>query len=395
MSVALPFRSGPEIATGTPRVRLAALADHCVFYQAPLYRALARDPRVDLTVYFLDGRGTAPYDAGFGARRVAWDGDLLGGYDSRFPDGGVGALRELARADFDVLWVHGFTNPVLALAIAAARLRGKPVLLREEQTLLRRRRAPKRWLRAAALRALFTQVHALAIGSSNGDYFRHHGVPAARLHSAPYCVDNDALRAEASALAPRRAALQRRFGLAPSQPVVLFVGKLAPVKRPLELLDAFARVRAEHRCSLLVVGEGELEPVLRAKAERIPDVTFAGFLNRGEIACAYAAADILACPSLHETFALVVPEAMNFGLPVVTTATVGCNADLVHPGENGFVVPPDDVGALADALGALVADDVLRRRLGARSLELVEPRTYERTRDGIVDACLRAVGSGT
>ncbi|MHB8471104.1 MAG: glycosyltransferase family 4 protein [Gaiellaceae bacterium] len=342
---------------------------------------------------FLSRDGLEAYDAGFGTRAVAWDADLLSGYASRFTDLS-GVVREIVRGDAHAVWVHGFTEPGPALAIAAARLARKPVLLRDEQTILRRRRPPKSWLRAAVLRALFTQVDGLAISASNGDYFRRYGIPDTRIHDVPYCVDNDDLRVRARELSPQRDQIRRRFGLADEQPVVLFVGKLSPVKQPLQLLEAFRRVRSQRKCSLLFVGEGDLEDDLRAAvgAQHIPDVRFAGFLNRSDIASAYAAADVLAFPSLHETFGLVVAEAMNFALPIVTSTTVGCAADLVHDGENGFVVLPSDVEALARALNALVGDEILRRRFGARSLELVKHRTYAAASAGIVAACERVLG---
>ena len=86
----------------------------------------------------------------------------------------------------------------------------------------------------------------------------------------------------------------------------------------------------------------------------------AGFLNQSELPEAYVAADVFCLPSvLHETWGLVVNEALNFGLPVVVSDKVGCAADLVRPGWNGFVVPAGQPGPLADAL------EQLRRRRGA------------------------------
>jgi len=387
-------------------IRIAAVASSPVFYQVPLYRRLAADPRVDLTVLYASSAGVRPYDADFG-NNVTWDVDLLDGYRSEFLSaadrnevlGGFFALADrdifwrILRGRFDVVWVHGFSYVTLWLAMAAAFLRRRPILLREEQTLLRRRTGAKRFVRAGVLRSLFAGVHGLYIGSNNRRYFSRYGVPDERLFFTPYCVDNDELRREAEELAPRRAELRRRFGIASDGPVFLFVGKLSPVKQPGLILEAFRRAREAAPCALLIVGAGELEAELREQIARdgIRDVVFAGFLNRSDIAQAYAAADALVLFSRSETWGLVVNEAMNFSLPVVVSSGVGCGADLVQDGANGYVVDVDDVDGLARAFESLL-DPVRREELGRRSRELVERWSYDAARDGIVAACEAAAG---
>jgi len=392
-------------------VRLLAVAAGPVFYQTPLYQALAADPRVDLTVLFASSGGVRPYDAGLGGRSVVWDGDLLGGYAARFlraadrNEASAGFLgmrdldvvRPILGERWDALWVHGYSYLTLWLAIVAARLRGIPIMIREEQTLLHERPLPRRWLRAAVLRLLFSQVHGLYIGTSNREFFARYGIPERRLHFVPYCVDNATLQRQATALDGRRQELRARFGIAADTgPVVLFVGKLIPKKQPLLALEAFARVRRDLPCALLVVGEGPLGDAMRSRvaADGIPDVHFAGFLNRGEIARAFAVADLFVLPSgLHETWGLVVNEAMNFALPVVVSDKVGCATDLVQDGHNGFVVAADQVGALTSAVRKLVERPALRRVMGGRSRERIDRWHYGLAAEGIVQACQQAVAS--
>ena len=396
----------------TAPVRLLLVAASPVFYQTPLYQGLHADPRVDLTVVFASDAGVRPYDASFGGRLVVWDGNLLEGYRSEFlaaaggndVNAGFLGLRDwdvigkVLRGPYDALWVHGYAYLTLWLAMAAAACRGLPVLLREEQTLLHVRPWPKRWMRDVVLRLLCRRVYGLFIGSRNRAWFRHYGTPEERLYPTPYCVDNQSLRRQAEELAGRRPELRAEFGIGDGDgPVILFVGKLQEKKQPMLALEAFARVRQRHRCALLLVGEGPLEPALRQRieADQIPDVHIAGFLNRDRIARAYGAGDVFVLPSgLHETFGLVVAEAMNFSLPVVVSDKVGCAPDLVRDGDNGFVVPHRDAGRLAAALERLVADPRLRRSAGRRSRDLVDGRRYEVAVDGIARACQAAAARG-
>jgi glycosyltransferase involved in cell wall biosynthesis len=385
-------------------VRVAHLVSHPIQYFAPLYRELARRREIDLTVYFYsDATAREFVDAGFG-RAVTWDTPLLDGYRYRLlPSAGrtdisgrllkrpnMDIVREAASGAYDVLWVHGYAHLTTWLAAAAARARGMRVLIRDEQTLLHGRPLARRVLKAAALRALYAQSEALYIGEENRRYFAHYGMPPERMHPARYCVDNGYFQRQAAALAPHRATLRARFGIDDEAPVVLLAGKLIEKKQPLRLVEAFARVRASRRCTLLIAGDG----ALRGAAERlvarlgVPDVRLAGFLNQGELPEAYAAADVFVLPSqLHETWGLVVNEAMNFGLPVVVSDKVGCAADLVRTGANGFVVAHDDTAALARSIGALVDDGAMRARFGAVSRRIIDRYSIEACADGIVQAC--------
>ena len=393
-------------------MRVAHLVSHPIQYFAPLYRELARRPEIDLTVYFYsDATAREFVDEGFG-RPVTWDTPLLDGYEHRFlPSAArtdisgrflkrpnVDIVREIASGRFDVLWVHGYAHLTTWLAVAAARARGMRVLIRDEQTLLHSRPPARRAMKAVALRALYAQSSALYIGEQNRRYFAHYGMPARRMFAAPYCVDNAYFQQRAAELAPQRESLRARFGITGDAPVVLFAGKLIDKKQPLRLIEAFACVRAQTPCSLLIAGDGPLRPdAERLVAQRgVPHVHFAGFLNQSEMPDAYAAADIFVLPSrLHETWGLVVNEAMNFALPVVVSDKVGCGADLVRSGANGFIVRHDNTRELADALGKLVADSDLRARFGAVSRKIVDRYSIEACADGIVAACTGDVPAAT
>ena len=385
-------------------VRVAHLVSHPIHYQAPLYRELAARSEIDLTVYFYSDASVRGYrDREFG-HEVQWDTPLLDGYRSRFlpsaartgiqsrygqrPNWDV--LGEALSDGYEALWIHGYAHANAWLATAGATLKHTQVLLREEQTLLHGRPWYVDALKDTALRALFSRAYGLYIGEQNRRYFRRYGLPESRLFPARYCVDNEYFRRRAEELRPRRDELRARFGIEEDMPVVLYVAKLIPKKAPLVLLEAFRRVRERHRCALLFVGEGELRPAVEAAAGQ--DVHLAGFLNQSELPEAYVAADVFCLPSvLHETWGLVVNEALNFGLPVVVSDKVGCAADLVRPGWNGFVVPAGESQPLAEVLEELVTDADLRAAFGARGAELVREYSVAACADGIVEACRAAV----
>jgi glycosyltransferase involved in cell wall biosynthesis len=386
-------------------VRLAHLVSHPIQYFAPLYRELAQRPEVDLTVFFYSDESTRGYqDVEFG-REIAWDVPLLEGYRHRImpsarrrPIGPFAFNPDVVRAvdggPFDAVWAHGYVHATAWLAWLSCLRRRRPFLMRDESILGHERAAWKDAVKAPPLRALLATSSWLYIGSRNREYVEHYGGAPERMFFTPYCVDNATLQAHDRALRPRRAELRREFGIADDRPVILFSGKLIDKKQPLETIEAFARLRAERECALLLAGDGELRGEAEALVERLaaPDVHFAGFLNQSELPRAYVAADAFVLFSGDfETWGLVVNEAMNFGLPVVTSDKVGSSADLVDG--NGRVVAHDDVEALAEALGDVIghAD---RDALGRRSREIVDGYSIARCADGIVEAALTTTGRG-
>ena len=172
--------------------------------------------------------------------------------------------------------------------------------------------------------------------------------PDARLTSLPNPVP--------IALVTRRAA-----GAAPH---VVFLGRIWAKKGAFALVEAWAKAggSAGH---LTMAGDGEPERARQAARELgvADSVTVHGWLSPDEVADLLADADVLALPSENEGQPMVVLEAMSRGLAVLATR-VGGIPELVTDGVEGLLVPPDDAGALADALGELLADEGRRRALG-------------------------------
>lgn len=382
---------------------MAYLVSHPIQYQVPLLQRLAARPEISLNVYYMSDQGARlSRDPEFGVA-FQWDVPLLDGYPwtqlqnrSPWPEADhpfrfvhpsiAGVLR---RERYDALIVHGYAHVTEWLAFLGAWRSATPVLLRGESTLLGRR-AP--WVAAAkrtALGALLRRIDgALAIGTLNREFYRAYGVPDARIFWVPYAVDNARFGAESQRWRSSRPALRESLGLPADVPVLLYAGKLIERKRPLDLLDAYARLAADHPAAIVFLGEGAERGRLEAAAERygLSRVVITGFVNQQEISRYYAAADLLALPSSHEPWGLVLNEGMCFGLPLVASDAVGAAPDLVRGGDNGFIYPVGDVAALAAALRRLLADPALRARMGARSREIVAGFSYDADIEGIVTA---------
>jgi glycosyltransferase involved in cell wall biosynthesis len=165
------------------------------------------------------------------------------------------------------------------------------------------------------------------------------------------------------ASAAAREALPRR----PGDVWAGYFGRLAAEKGLPALLDAAAAVRAGGTpLRLLIAGDGYEREALetRAKALALGDgVLFAG--QRDDARALMRDVDFVVHPPRFEGFGLVLVEAMEAGRAVVATDVPGGIPELVRDGENGLLVPLDDVPALAAAMRRLATDAALRERLGA------------------------------
>jgi D-inositol-3-phosphate glycosyltransferase len=200
-------------------------------------------------------------------------------------------------------------------------------------------------------------------------------------------VDTDVFR-------PRdQAAVRAELGIAADAIVLLFAGRIQPLKAPHVLLHATAellRRRPDLRTRLVVpvVGgpsgtglERPTELANLAQDLRIDDVVrFVPPVPQPELAGWYAAATLVAVPSYNESFGLVAAEAQASGAPVVAAA-VGGLATVVRDGRSGLLLDTHDAGAWAGAIEGVVLDPAYRDRLAAGALHQSRLFSWEATAD--------------
>ncbi len=184
-------------------------------------------------------------------------------------------------------------------------------------------------------------------------WIRGQGWPGERVHYLPNFVPDMAGAAPAA-----RAAL----GVPAGVPLVLALGRLHRNKGFDVLIRSLVRLPEAHA---VIAGDGPERAALAdlARAEGVATrVHMPGW--REDTAALLAACDVLACPSRHEPLGNVVIEGWSARVPVVAAAARG-PAELIAADRDGRLVPPDDAPALADALGAVLADRGAGRALAA------------------------------
>ena len=153
------------------------------------------------------------------------------------------------------------------------------------------------------------------------------------------------------------------------------VGRLSPEKGQAGLIEAFARLAADHHdVELTLVGDGPDLELLERRANALGiagQVTFAGRRGEKDALDEIARSNVLVLPSFMEGLPIVLMEAMAIGTPVIATRVAGI-PELVEDGKNGVLFRPSDWDALADCMGRLAEDPALRTKLAREGRKAVE-----------------------
>jgi N-acetyl-alpha-D-glucosaminyl L-malate synthase BshA len=172
----------------------------------------------------------------------------------------------------------------------------------------------------------------------------------------------------------------RRIEVAFGQvPVIVHISNFRPVKRTIDVIDIFKRVRDKMPSRLIMVGDGPDRPRAIARAHALgiaTEVSFVGVTD--SVVDILSSADVFLLPSEMESFGLAALEAMACEVPVVASRVGGLD-EVVEDEESGYLLPVGDVESMAARTLGIVNNPELRKRLGTRGRSIATERFSPRT----------------
>jgi glycosyltransferase involved in cell wall biosynthesis len=229
----------------------------------------------------------------------------------------------------------------------------------------------------------------LSVGTASREYLLRFGVPEPLIFDSPHCIDNAAFATAAEAArAETRDHIRQQLGATPRDFLIVFAGKLMDRKRPLDVIEAAARLKDD--VVVAMVGSGPLAAILQqAAARRGVRVAWHGFANQTVMPQLLAAGDCVAVPSEGESWGLIVNEALASGTPCVVSSGVAAGRDLIEGRQSGATYPRGDIGGFVAALERVREET----RTGAITAETcrdaVSGFVHSRATDGLVRAARR------
>jgi glycosyltransferase involved in cell wall biosynthesis len=376
-------------------------------------QAMASDSRVDFVTVYCSLPDPKLWRDPEHLTKGAFDLPLLEGYSwvqarnySPFPRLGKfyglinpGVIKHVAKADCCIVYGHAYIS--FWLAIATAKLLGKPVLMGTDATSLQTQSGAN-WkisLKSSLKKKLFPFFYkriaslVLVPSTQSKRFICSMGVSDERVTLTPYVVDNDSIATRAANVDRKK--VRSEWTIPEEAVVALFCAKFIERKRPHDALRAFAQANVSNSY-LMMVGDGPLAESVKSEAEHLgimDRVRFTGLVKYSRLLEFYASSDVLLFPSEHEPYGLPVNEAMICGIPAIVSDRVGAGYDLVSNGETGFVYPCGDVSALAKILGDVLPDRLLLKSMGERASKRMASWSPAANAEATIRAVEKAIGN--
>ncbi len=393
------------------RYKLAIVASHPIQYQSPLFKALAKDSRFEVMVYYLWDFGISK--KGFDKELntdIKWDVPLLDGYKynllknyslkpgpSFFGQINPQIIKELKENNYDAVLVHGYTTATSWLVFLSRWYTGVKIILRGEADLGKKSGVIKKTIKKTILKTLFKNIQAFLYSYQlNKEYFLYYGVQDSKLFSLPCAVDNNYFNEYYEKLKFTKDSLKKSIGIQKSEILTfIFVGKFIKRKRTLDILKAAEMLLNKFEFNILFIGDGEEKALLEQYVldHNLPNIYFYGFKNQSELPIYYSVSDVLLLPSEFDPSPKQVNEAMNFGIASILSGGVGTAPDLVKQTESGVIHEIGDVKMISQYMEMFIKDPVKLSEMKNNARNAVSKWSYKEDIDGMFEA-ISSVSNG-
>ena len=271
---------------------------------------------------------------------------------------------------FDAIIICGYASMTAMLAISYLRINRKPFYLEVDGGLVRPDSGLKYWLKKQLVSSASGWISS---GKHTTDYLMHYGADAERVYEYPFSSLQEADIRPTVTASNEKCVLRKMLGME-EEYCLLSVGQFIHRKGFDVLLKTAASL--EKTVGIYIVGGEPTEEYLKLRDDLgLTNVHFVGFQKKDALANYYRAADLFVLPTREDIWGLVINEAMAYGLPVITTDRCVAGLELVEDGVNGYIVPVEDIEALADTIQKVFEADF--QKMGEASLEKIRPYTIE------------------
>jgi glycosyltransferase involved in cell wall biosynthesis len=393
----------------TKKIKFYYFAPHPVQYHYGIYQEVAKIKDLDFKVIYESDIGVKPIFVKEFKKEIKWDVDLLQGYSYEFlknysinPMGGFfsrvnfGILKIFTVNKPDIVMFNGYITFSDWLIFILAKITKTKILFRGEAVLkgIENNHLFKQKIKFYFLHKWLRGCDAIMYScGGNKQYWKYYGVGEDKMLPIPCAVDNIFFRKEREKYIEKKTDMKEELGINENDFVILFSARFTNRKRPLDLLNALNRINNKN-ITVLFVGDGpERSTMEKFSKENNLKVIFVGFKNQTDISKYYTLADLDIVISDYDPSPKSINEAMNFEVPIIVTDIVGTSNDLVVDNENGYIVKVGDIDAIANKIDYLNNNRDIPKKMGKRSLEIVDDWTFEKDAYGIEQAIKRVMSN--
>lgn len=294
----------------------------------------------------------------------------------------------LIKKGWDYIILGGYSTPTLMLAIEYMRLRRIPFAIEADGGLLKREGRIKYQVKRHFIRSASAWFSS---GKTTTDYFLHYGAKKEKIYFYPFSSLLQRDLDKAKELMESKAGLHRNFEKTSElkkeyRHVVLSIGQFIHRKGFDILIKAAAKLPAD--TGIYIIGGSPTEEYIALVDQfKLNNVYFLGFKTKDELRNYFLAADVFAMPTREDIWGLVINEALSYGLPVVSTDRCVAALEMIQDGVNGYIVPVEDVDALASGIEKVLASDSAKMKSSAYN------SVRQHTIENMVEAHVKVIGA--
>lgn len=375
------------------KIKVLILHNYMAPYRFPLFKEVAEDLGVDLTVYFMSQSAknrrwkVSPKKLGFRYEilpkiELSFLGRDLFAYiiNYTFP-------IKFLKGNFDVVISAGWLDFASQIGFFLCKLTGRKFIVWSESTI----NEPS-WRRTVSMPLVKMIIKGssacIAIGTRSKEYLMALGANPKEVFVAYSTVDIQHFIKKSRMYRKQKKHLRKSYGIKEKN-LILYVGQFIERKGLIYLLRAFNKLSSEmDNIALALLGYGPLKSELEEYVgkNKLTNVYLLKHVEVNRMPRVYVMADIFVLPSYEETWGLVINEAMASGLPVITTEKVGSSADLVRNGLSGYVVKEKSTKALYKSIKNILSSADLLETMSAESRQMIKKFSPESAAQNFIKA---------
>lgn len=283
-----------------------------------------------------------------------------------------GVISEIKKCDFDYLILSGYSSPSVMLAIAYCRIKKIPYYIESDGGFYKK----DRFLLKLLKKFLLLKASGYFVSCEQfKTYLLSLGIDEAII----YKYNFTSLRFKDIISTPitdaEKLKIRQTLSLKEER-IILTVGQF--IKRKGFDILIKAAERLSDNTGVYFVGGNPIEEYIALKEKlKLDNVHFVGFKSKEELKEYYKAADVFVLPTREDVWGLVINESMACGLPVITTDRCIAGLELVKNGNNGYIVPVNDVLELAEKINQTLANEDECKKMGQNSISVIRDYTIE------------------
>ncbi|MEB2629676.1 glycosyltransferase family 4 protein [Peribacillus frigoritolerans] len=282
----------------------------------------------------------------------------------------LGIIKYLNKS-YDHIVIGMYSTVTAMIAIIYMKIKKIPFILSTDGGFVKEERKEKKMFKKFFINAADKW---LSTGTTASEYLCHYGANKERISVYPFTSlsDEDILSKPISFEEKKN--IKNKLGINEDR-MILSVGQFIFRKGFDVLLKASQAF--DNTIGVYIIGGGNNEEYINlCEKYNLSNVHFIEFMDKNELLEYYKAADLFVLPTREDIWGLVINEAMACGIPVITTNKCIAGQELIENGQNGYIVPVDNVDELNRKILCVLNDKVLQKNMSKKSLEMIRSYTF-------------------